>query len=140
MFEALEAVNEYSKPCILVADENSAFTGALSKGLVQRGFSCYVTENKSEVFSLFLLKRPVVTVLGFNVRERDDGIRAATDILRTSSRAEIIVLTNSISEVTKTEKIGVELFVRRDLGLTKIINAVCVVSNLKKPTCKLVSK
>ena len=66
-FEALEAVNEYSKPCILVADENSAFTGALSKGLVQRGFSCYVTENKSEVFSLFLLKRPVVTVLWFNV-------------------------------------------------------------------------
>lgn len=139
-FEDLEAINEYNKPCILVADENSEFTETLSKGLTKRGYSCYVTENKREVLSMFLLKRPVVTVLGLNIQEKEDGIKAASDILRTSSRAEIVVLTDSISEVTKTEKIGVELFVRKDAGLAKIINAICVASNLRKPSCKLVSK
>lgn len=138
--EDSETINAYNKPAILISDENLDFARALSKGLLRRGFSCYVTENKGEIFSLFLLKRPIVTVLGFNIGEKDDGIKAATDILRTSPRAEIVVLTNSIFEVTKTEKVGIELFVRRDLGLTEIIDAICVVSNLKKPTCKLVSR
>lgn len=138
--EHLETTNEYNKPWILIAGENSDFTKALSKRLVTRGFSCCDTDNEEQVFSLFLLKRPVVTVISFKTKEKNGGIKAATDILKTSSRAEIVVLTDSISKVTEAEKIGVELFVRRDLGLTKIIDMICVVSNLKKPACKLVSR
>lgn len=131
---------ESNVPTVLIAEEDSRFAKALSQGLRAKGFKCTITNDKKEAFPLFLVKRPNVTLLSFHEKEKPDGIKVATDILRTSSRAEIVILADSDSKAVQMEGIGVELFVRRDEPVNKIVDSIGAVSNLKRPTCNLVAK
>lgn len=124
---------------VLVSEDDSAFAKLLLQALNARGFNCTITDDSNELFSLFLVKRPNVVVISLNAQGNAKTIKATSDILRTSSRAEVVVLMDQISDPSKIEKVGVELFVRKNVVLSKIVNSISAVSNLKKPTLRLVS-
>jgi DNA-binding response OmpR family regulator len=133
--------NQDGRVTVLIAVESLEFADALSRALGETDFSCVVADSGKKAFSLFLERRPDVVVLSSDIIEEEDGIEAAREILRASSRTEVVILTDSKSKVTDiAERIGVEIFINKDTSLPRIVNSISAVSNLKKPTCKLVAQ
>ena len=128
-------------PSVLIAVESILFADALSRSLTARGLNCLVAEDGKYAFTMFLERRPDIAVLSFGITKKEDGFDAAKAILKSSSKAEIVILTDSNSEISKTtEQSGVEIFIDKHTSLSKIEEAICALANLKRSTCNVVSR
>lgn len=136
-----KTVRQPPKTTVLVADKNKHFTSMLSHSLRARDFDCVVADSRKSIVSIFAERKPRIVVLSFGIEKEKDGMDAAKDILNISSRTAVIVLTDADSKVgDRIERLGVEIFMPKDSGFSKIVNSICAVSNLRKSSCDLVAR
>jgi len=132
---------EFDDPTILVADESEEFRDNLIRELQARGYNCLIAEDGKQASYGYLEKMPDIAVLGIDIGKKGDGMLAAMEILSKRSEAEVIILTNENSTITKNEEcIGIEFFISKNNSLQKIVNSICAVWNLKKSSCRLIAR
>ena len=128
-------------PLILIADRDNEFVSSLSQQLTTKGFECIPVDSANEAYSRSLEAMPDVVVIGCNITREGDGLQVAKQILSRRSLTEVVVLTDLDSEIgKKTERIGVELFIKRSLGVEKIVSSICGICELKKSSFRLIAK
>ena len=130
------------KASVLIALDNPEISGMMIGALKQVGdFECFVAESAKKALSLFFEVKPEVSILSYSICSEEDGIETAREILLHSTRAEIIVLTDSKSNVSKqAEFVGIEMFIDKDIGCTKIAQAVRALLDLKRAMYVMVPK
>lgn len=126
---------------VVLLDRYPEFANLLSQELEIRGLHCILAGNAKEICSKTLETTPDVVVLSSTISASRDGIEAAKQILSKRPLTEIIVLTDLYSEIEmKDEKIGIELFLDRGLGIKKIADSISQICDMRKSAFHLVAR
>ena len=130
-----------SRTAALIADRDAELANLLASILSARGFACLVAGDDKDAFTKFSEVRPNIVVIGYTINDRADGMQTAKEILSQRQETKVIVLTDSESTIgEREERSGVELFIRREDSIRKIIDSIFAISDLKKPTCDLIAR
>jgi len=128
-------------PIILIADRDSNFAISLSQELKSRGNDCILASGVVDAFARSLQVVPNVVVLAYDIARKGDGIELAKQILSQRPLMKIVMLTDIYSRIDKKEeRIGIELFTEKSLGIQKIASTICGISELRKTAFRLVAK
>lgn len=128
-------------PIVLIADRDNSFAISLSHELKARGNDCVLVSDPVEAFARSLQSLPDVIVLSYDIARKGDGLELAKQILSQRPLMKIVMLTDISSKIEKKdERIGVELFTEKTLGVLKIANTICGICELRKSAFRLIAK
>ena len=84
---------------------------------------------------------PDVVVLDSVIERENDGIQIAKRILSRRRLTKIVLLVDMSSKIEKKdERIGIELFVKKGVGVQKISDSICGILELRKSSFDLIAE
>ena len=140
---ALKARNlgKRQSPIILIADRDKDFANSLLQELNGKGFKCFLANSANEAYSTSLEVLPDAVVICCNIAREGDGLQAAKQILSRRSLTAIVALTDLDSKIgEKAERIGIEVFIQRSLGIEKVVNTICGICEVRKLSFRMIAK
>lgn len=117
---------------ILIADDDPNLLPTYEMLLKSKNYKVFTTRDSSEVVNSFIMFRPNVVILDYQMPVKD-GLNVASEILELDPKAKIIMLTAHDNIRKETERVGIDLFLTKPVSFQVLLDSIRVLTSLRSP-------